>query len=160
MAGFFRNFQNCWNPGLDPSSSTYRYADGLGLVEHRSADPGSPHPYSENLVWFQKGPETWGSPVATGCSSLLGSEEILRKSGLVVKIIPSPVKTEAVISIENLLPFKRCEFLLFDLNGKEILNQALNSNKTTINRRNIPGGFYTWKVFTPIGTASGKVIFD
>jgi hypothetical protein len=155
-----QNPQNCWIPLPDTSFRTFQYADGLGLVQHGSANPAKPDRSLEKLVWYQKGTETWGTPVAASCSALLGRGEIPGNAKIIAKVIPSPVRTDATVIVENLVPFQRSCFYLYDLTGKEILNHVLDSRETVINRRGIPGGFYTWKVVTPAGTVTGKAVFE
>ncbi len=160
MPAFSRSSQNCWIPADGLSPGTYRYADGLGLVLHEPGDPSLPGSYQEKLVWYLKGTETWGTPVAESCSSLLDQEEIAGTVGIVVKINPSPVGTFAIVTVDNLVPFKQCEFVLYNLMGKAVVSTVLMNRQTIIPRTNIRSGLYTWKVITPSGPFSGKIIFN
>ena len=157
---FTRNTNGCWIINADTSSNKIIYANGLGKVLHESLLPGSFYRFQEKLVWYSKQNEIWGTPVTVNCDSILGLPDPINYPKILVKIVPSPVKTNAVIIVEHLDMIEKPSFKLYDVSGKEVLQMILTEPETPFDRWQLPSGFYTWRLVADKGVIAGKIILE
>jgi hypothetical protein len=157
---YTRNAQKCWVGQTDTSSYRILYAAGLGKVLRNSISSLSSHRYQEELVWYSQQGETWGTIPNVDCTPSFGIKDHSRSAEIVVKIVPSPVKSNATVIIETSINFHVSDFYLYDLLGKEVFRLKLTRKEMPFSRQNIPPGVYTWKVKTDNSVLTGKVVFE
>lgn len=118
-------------------------------------------PTTETISMIEIDPETW-----ILCKSYyhpeipvgVGEDEIDQQ--LAVNVYPNPISESATIEI--LSNNKNVKFVLYDLNGKEVLSlHDLHSGSYPLDRGDLPGGIYFYSIHTIQGDvlASGKLIF-
>jgi hypothetical protein len=151
----------CWNLSTDILSYEVAYANGLGEVVNRlySLVPSPPHRYETKLIGYVKSNGSWGDTLFVSCTwpSSIAKES---KPGMVVKVIPSPVKITANVIVETVGAFHVSEFSICDLTGKEVLHLLLSSPVTSFDRKTIAPGLYIWKVTMENTVLTGKVVFE
>lgn len=85
----YLHFDTCWQYlPVDPGPQEYKYIEGCGGPYTYFAD-WMGYVYDYNLVYFKKGCETWGNPVASDCNSLLTSTNFA-DADVFVNIYPNP----------------------------------------------------------------------
>ncbi|MBC8465654.1 T9SS type A sorting domain-containing protein, partial [bacterium] len=108
--------------------------------------------YSLNLVYYKKGSETWGTPVATDCSTLVPVEEPPAPQ-TECSIYPNPASTH--ITVETQVP---SQLSILNLNGLELLKQPITEPKTIIDISSLPNGVYFVRVMGEKTVRVGKFI--
>jgi hypothetical protein len=95
-----------------------------------------------------------GSPITTGniCAVLNTSSFDVN---LDFKLYPNPTKD--IVTIE-LSQFSNTKLEVYDINGRVLLNQNLNTTSNQINIQSFPVGIYLFKITSQEGTAVSKVI--
>jgi hypothetical protein len=95
-----------------------------------------------------------GSPITTGniCTVLNTSSF---DANLDFKLYPNPTKD--IVTIE-LSQFSNTKLEVYDINGRVLLNQNLNTTSNQINIQSFPVGVYLFKITSQEGTAVSKVI--
>lgn len=152
---FWTNNGGCWGQIIfDGCYYPDYYFKGLGGPYY---DCGEPAWGPENeLVYYKKGPITWGTPLV--CDSLLqvGLPEMPHDQQL--SIYPNPTSGEISISVPAGFHFP-CVLNIFDLSGRKVvgftMEQAIQSFDISI----LPAGLYTY-TFTASGCTvlRGKII--
>jgi len=155
----------CWrysNGSIYPRS-TGVYTEGLGKVETYWYDNTGnwPQQMEEDLVYYKKGSETWGTPVATDCFMLVGISPAAVQNGITIRIIPNPVETKAELQINNAAKNDNYYFILRDILGRVVLQRSLDSNPYLLTRDGLPEGLYFLSVYNKNGIlqAQAKLIF-
>ncbi|MEI7727551.1 MAG: T9SS type A sorting domain-containing protein [Bacteroidota bacterium] len=162
----FSNSANCWAwfGGGGTPYYTYNYTKGLGNTSYSYFVIPELNPvYSdENLVYFQKGTETWGTPVSTACNILLPVDENTVKSNMKVHIIPNPVVSSSTITIENFDISTHPVLQIIDIYGRSVFLCGVQCNQTVFNRNDIPAGLYILRIMDHdgIGCSSRMVIIN
>jgi len=158
--GYYERMNSCWAYGIFDSYDSYTYAKGLGCTNY-VYNEGDPSNYLINsLVYFKKGSETWGTPVAMDCYDLLDGINKLQKDNFHLFIVPNPVETQARITISGLDKNDPGTFLLYDIAGREIVRMKISSNPFTFDRTGLTSGLYLLSVINQQGEviARDKII--
>jgi len=150
----------CYNDPFEVYGPEYWYSSGLGctLVYRLEADINV-HQYREELVYFRKGTETWGTPVAGNCDALLtGTKEISPEQGMAV--YPNPAISEIRVSIQPAV--KPGKYTLTDLSGRQVSGGKVAGNSFVIQRNQLAGGIYLLIVTDADGrmVSRSKVVFE
>jgi len=149
------------------------YAVGNGGVIIKTTDGGE-HWFKQvsgttavlKKIFFTS-PET-GYIVGTGGTILKttnggGPSGILERNNhptFTVKISPNPMHQEANIEVAGVLS-KNTRFHLFDLSGRELMQQAIITTHTLIDRAEIPDGLYLYTISQGNTTMSkGKLVIQ
>jgi hypothetical protein len=163
--GFIFNTDSCWAPsdGWNYPISSGTYTDGLGKVQTywRQFSGTAWLQMEEDLVYYKKGSETWGTPVSTDCFTLVGISPAAGKKVITVRIAPNPVETRAEIQISDLTENDNSWFVIRDFLGRTVMQHNLVSNPYTLNREGLPAGLFFLSVYNKNGflQAWAKLIF-
>jgi len=133
---------HCWSYAFEGGGYTLDYTEGLGIsYTHYMEIDNQVTQWWENMVYFKKGSETWGTPLASSCSELLPVEETATKVVPDLKVNPNPVETQAEISLKG---FKQSglRYILYNGLGQEIDVREIHSDPFIFNRSGLPGGLY------------------
>lgn len=143
---------NCWVYNIN--YPFYEYSDGLGQTRyfnqylyHTEIPPQWVTVTQDwQMVYFRKGTETWGTPLAPTCEALVGvienPDSIIPK----INISPNPIKSQAEINVTGINLGKSIEIILFDCFGREVYRKVSDSNPYIFDREGLPNGFYIIKV--------------
>jgi hypothetical protein len=157
---------SCWNacPTWEYPHGYEEYVVGLGNTSHYYSEMGSNgNMYMHyDLVYYKKGSETWGTPVATDCEELVG---IYKKSNHVMAescIRPNPVSGQATLVTRNIRTYDRTFFVLTDLAGKDIMQVPVKGPSVSLDFSSIPKGLYIYHMIGKDGNLilSGKVVVE
>lgn len=137
----------CWENPFEPTYNIYNYSQGLGVTyTYHEEFQNWPVIMSESMVYFMKGNEFWGTPLATNCNELL---PVTESTGMLIsnlKINPNPVENVAVLSYEG---FSQggLHYVLYDEFGQQIRIQNMNSNPFIFDRSGLQNGLYVISLF-------------
>jgi hypothetical protein len=134
------------------------FAPGLGATYFRHLEM-----FWENgneLVYFNKGGETWGTPVATNCAQLVGLEENPGRIRAAVTISPNPVRKGEPVRITINPPSAGLRFTLYHLTGRQLFNCPVESDQITLNTDTLAPGMYLWHLTDGISYQTGKLIVN
>jgi len=115
----------------------------------------------ENLVYYKKGSETWGTPVATDCSVLVGNESKDTSMKPSVEVIPNPAETEVHELLHDFPKGDNLDYALYNYSGIKMAEGESGSNTFIISRNDLSAGLYILKVADREGLimAGTKIIF-
>ncbi|EJL64761.1 T9SS type A sorting domain-containing protein, partial [Flavobacterium sp. CF136] len=113
--------------------------------------------YTPTIVGDYKVEITFGgctitSPCIT-LSTTLVTNDFEVSSGL--KIYPNPAENNATIELND---FDNVSLQVFDITGKMLFNQSLNSAINTVNIEELQAGTYLFKISSAKGIATSRVI--
>jgi hypothetical protein len=133
---------HCWGDPFEPDCYIYDYTEGLGITrtQYLQMDLYITSWY-EQMVYFKKGTETWGTPLAYTCNELLPVKETTKSEVPDIKIIPNPVETQAEISIEGIKQTD-LHYTLINSFGHQVLSGEIQSSYFILDRSGIPSGLY------------------
>jgi len=148
----------CWALGLWEFYMITEYAPGLGNTFYRHLEM-----YWENgseLVYFQKGGETWGNPVAANCEALVGIVETQGRLLSTVTISPNPVRKGEPIRISVNPLAQNLRFTLYNLNGMPVYCIPMENSLITINSGILSSGLYIWHLSDGNEYQTGKMMVE
>jgi hypothetical protein len=154
----------CWQNLGQPECPVYQtvchYSDGLGLSHYKKdcyAYWGS-LTYSKwnYLVFFKKGTETWGTPVAADCYVLTGKEEKIVPPERSVEISPNPAEKDLHIKINGLDAGNEIIYVLYNNFGIKILEGTASSDNFILSRNKISSGLYILNIIDRKGNSIGR----
>jgi hypothetical protein len=152
----------CWLEFSALMFQISRFATGLGKTYnyHYNYDMGSWTVLCDSLVYFQKGSETWGTPVSNSCNTLVGTTDLITTDNS-IKAIPNPAFNYIDVSIPGLIRGSTATILLYDGMGRQLLNVKVASSCYRLSRQNLPPGIYYLIVNSNDNRSSGslKIIF-
>jgi len=142
----------CWlenytgSPGSGPKASVQQnYSEGLGETLYYTSNGEYHNTYYtvDSLVYFQKGGETWGTPIAMDGSALVGAS--------LITVLPNPVLTKAEIRIRGHQPGTVARLVLYDNFGNKIFETSSNTGIFNFSREGNPSGLYLVAVYDADG---------
>ncbi len=149
----------CYTDPFESFGPENRYAPGLGLTNsYSSAADLYVEEHRYDLVYFRKGTETWGTPVAYDCAALLtGMDEIPAAPWMTV--YPNPATSEIMINIST--GFNPEKYLLTDLSGRRAAEGTFEG-PFRVQRNGLAPGIYLLTITDGKGTVVGrsKVVFE
>jgi len=156
----YRYINNCWVIPEGASIVNDWYSVGLGVSEYYKQN--SSFIEDEALSYYKKGSETWGTPVATDCNTLVSVEEAPVISGLQVRIIPNPVNIRAEILINGFPSNQKLDVALYDFTGRMIYHNQIGTDHFTFDRSGIANGLYILRVMgaTSELKATAKIVIE
>jgi hypothetical protein len=154
----YRFLNNCWVLPEGAAINRNWYSEGLGVTEYYKKN--SNFIEDESIVYYKKGVETWGTPVATDCNTLVGVEEAPLKPSLQVRIVPNPVNTRADIVIEGVSGNTSLQVALFDHTGRIVYHSSMTSGKLNFDRSGLANGLYILRVTGGEVNVTGKIILE
>ncbi len=122
-------------PGMNDSLQVV-YGDGLGITWYHRTYPGIGFE-TRKIVYYQKGIETWGSPLDF---SILGTVE--KPATLPLAIYPNPTRKTAILHVP---PMQGPAVLsVFNETGQRLLQEVVppGSEKYFLNLSGLPAGWY------------------
>jgi hypothetical protein len=151
----------CYEYPFEAGGDNVRYSPGLGQTGYSAftVDYGMTWE-EEDLVYFKKGSEVWGTPVATDCATLVPVEPVARPGEMEVCVSPNPVEISALVTLEN-PSGKEYRFSLYDMYGRCLMRSELFSSSWKFSREGISPGIYFYSVTDNSGfiSRSGKLVF-
>jgi hypothetical protein len=130
----------CWYYLVGDGVPEYDYAKGLGMVYTGYFGIGNMS--NNSLVYFQKGSETWGTPIASSCSSLVGMNEAKVSESPKITVFPDPVFDKAVVMVSGLRPDVVLRFSLTDVTGQTVFQSKAFTGSCSFDRTGMPSGIY------------------
>jgi hypothetical protein len=152
----------CWNLSVPTANYEFtEYAQGLGQTYYRFVIPVQVvYDETNKLVYYRKGNETWGTPVADGCYMLLGTGSSQEPASFSVTVVPNPAGPSTEIRVSPYITGKHYEFRLFDSLGRRVRSNLVTSASTPLNVAGLSSGIYFYTVESPDGSrvATGKIM--
>ena len=145
-------YQGCYNM-LDEyiwKGDLYKYAKGIGSVLQEQVSDEYHH--STSLVYYKKGNETWGTPVANDCHILVGTDPPVTSAVKSIKIIPNPVRDKAEVLVSGLNDCGIYWVQITDVYGREVLKKQFSSSSFTIDCMGLAKGLYNVIIWTEDAT--------
>jgi len=136
----------CWNPPFEYSES-YIVTAGLGQTRYSYAVVFEF--YTSKLVYYKKGDEEWGSPVASGCNILLADECLTRDLSPQIMLFPNPAGDRVTVAAPA-GEFQR--YFITTMTG-QLLRQGDLPATLTVDIQDLPPGIYLFRLE---GEQSGK----
>lgn len=131
--GFTYAGDGCWDQlvPIAKSSHFYYIAEGLGDVGYES--DGDNYVYLQNLVYYKKGEETWGTPLVITSTSAPESNKL--------NVYPNPVKAGEKVYIEGAT--SQILVSITTMAGVQVAKVNVNSSENGIVvPKNTPTGIY------------------
>lgn len=145
---------NCWSNPYPPYNIK-EYTEGLGCTYNHDN-------YSwEHLVYYQKGSETWGTPVTTDCGIQLGTGKELKPGNITLQIIPNPVEYQTEIVLDGYDYHDYLKYMLYNSSGHQVKEGNVESGTFSFDRQGLSNGLYLLMVRDKNGNIKGtkKIIF-
>jgi hypothetical protein len=167
-SGYVCSNDSCWmklgNWGYNVIVVEENYSDGLGKTKfyYYENENGQVQQADEDLVYYKKGSETWGTPLASDCFQLVGVEPASVTNAFIVRVSPNPVKTHTEIQLQNGAEKESYYFCIRDIFGRVIIQRNFDSNPCILTRDGIPDGMYFLSVYNRSGIIVGqsKILFE
>jgi hypothetical protein len=139
------NDGNCWSGAIvDPGPPYYDYIEGCG-GPYYSSMPWILGNYSKNvLVYYKKGNEIWGTPLASDCNAL-GVDDFLAND-IDVSVFPNPASNKLNFRIDKFPSKNEIKIEIFDFTGKSLIDISSNSNQIEIGTETLPSGLYFYSL--------------
>ncbi len=138
----------CWQfVNLDPQAGYTNYINGVGGPYYRFEIGMYTVNIKENkLKFYKKGDETWGTPIAPNCMSLINSIEENRMTNSGINIYPTPCSSSFFIDFLN-FEDTQVKLEIFSLSGKLEYSEKITSKSTKeISTQHLSSGVYLAKV--------------
>jgi hypothetical protein len=127
---------DCWSKPYPETYSIQEYTEGLGCTYDHFE-------YSWNyLVYYQKGSETWGTPVTTDCDITFGTQPNINPGTQRMKIFPDPATSQVEILLEGYGSQDYFHFVLYDSSGNPVREGISESMPFHLNRDELSAGLY------------------
>jgi hypothetical protein len=134
------------------------YSSGLGhTYEFWQYWSDGLYTYNESLVYYKKGSETWGTPVATDCSVLTGIDNQMISPEPSVEVFPNPAETEARIVLHGFNPDDNLSYSLYNYSGIKVYEGKASLNPFMLHRESRASGFYILIISDRNGSIKGKI---
>ena len=148
----YNSSTHCYSP--DNVYYYYHYAPGLGECTYSFWNWVDSFHEEQDLVYYKKGTETWGTPVATDCNALVPVPSMTAAQKTVVRIIPNPIETNGTIIVENYFPGDPLQLIIYDFVGRKVAEIIIKSASTELPNENLSSGLY----FFTLSGRSGSII--
>jgi len=134
----------------------FQFAKGIGMIDEYWDFNQSTWGES-SLVYYRKGNETWGTPVATDCSILVGQQPPPSSAEKNILIIPNPFSYKADVIIPGISEGEKVKFILYDEFGRIAWTMNPVAAPYRIYRNNFIAGMYFLIILREDGSVDGKV---
>jgi len=152
----------CWKESYYTPQIKYEYTPGLGMTYFYWLDEAYQNfNYGyRNLVYFKKGNEVWGTPVATDCNILLPNEEKKDKNKVSICFVPNPVEYSSTIRISGTDNNLGLTISIYDLLGRNVRTIAVEGEDASFSRDGLPSGLFLYILRSDKGIPlfTGRVI--
>jgi len=151
----------CWEYNSSPGYRRRYYESGLGCTEDiHTVQYGSGHiNVGTIMVYYKKGTETWGNPLAADCSALSGITEL--PSPAKVGIQPNPADAQTLVTIIKKNPGETFFYSLLNINGKKVYGGSTEAESFVLPRNGLSSGLYILVISDAGGNvkARARVLF-
>jgi hypothetical protein len=150
--------EHCWMDPFEPTYSVEDYSEGLGNTYQFSQEwQNWPVTWSESMVYYKKGSETWGTPLAPSCSELVTVEETEKPIVPAISVIPNPAKDKCQVQSAK-CHIKNIE--IYNLMGEKVYGAEFPAGAGDAVEVDLdfPAGIYFVKVTSEKGVMVGKVV--
>lgn len=148
----------CWSVSLWEYWHLAEFAPGLGLTHNQINEMWSS--MWETMVYFKKGAETWGTPVATDCQTLVGFEDHPDGAQPIVNVYPNPANEKISVTPSGSIDGQDYTFRIYNLYGQVVAEHPIQSTSLEIPTGHLPRGIYLWSISGRPGSGSGKLILN
>jgi len=151
----FVQSSGCWEYSL---SCDYCYTRGLGLTRMAWSYGTDVYSYKD-LVYYKKGSETYGTPVARDCSTLISDSEMHEAR---VTVSPNPFSSSATVEFRPLQPVGDIKIRITDMNGRKVMEDDFLPPSYQIKRGAFTKGIYFLQIVEKEGKplATSKMIIN
>ncbi|MCX6304503.1 MAG: T9SS type A sorting domain-containing protein [Bacteroidetes bacterium] len=150
--------QNCYSDPFESWGPVSWYVPGLGITKYMYGYSDiTVMQYNNSLVYFRKGSEVWGTPVATDCNVLTGTEVIEVPGGPALEAFPNPAVSETRILMHNSAPDEDLRYILYNSSGMKVCEGKAGSNPFILRRDLLPSGLYLLMITGMNGKYAGSV---
>ncbi len=147
---------SCWSMVMVDGGCDPYYIKGLGGPYYDCQPVIFWYSYIQEIVYYKKGSETWGTPLS--CDSLLHVGIAESPSIEKVKTYPNPTSGTISVSIPKNVPVP-CTMEIFDISGRPSGVFALNQQTESLDLSGFPAGIYSYKITSVKGDVfRGKII--
>ena len=161
LNGYFR-MDSCYNDPFEVWGPVTWYVPGLGEARYMYAYFDiTVEQYDNHLVYFNKGSETWGWPVATDCPGLVTKTDEVSVP-VTAEASPNPATTATRISLSSARNDERFQYALYNSMGTRVGGGRTESNPFTLQRNGLKPGLYLLIITDMQGIKKGtaKIIFE
>jgi hypothetical protein len=156
---------SCWDLTTRPGFYWAEYAAGLGCLTNGwgvySSSKNNLIFYIDELVYYKKGEEEWGTRLATDCDQLLGINLMPGSNYTMnISLFPNPASDRITLQIESFQPGAKYKFTLIDFIGNEVYQTSITESPIHINLPNLSPGLYIWQVTGESETTIGKLLVE
>ena len=148
----------CWSIAIWEMWKIREYAPGLGCTYIENMEQG--YDNREVLVYFKKGGETWGTPVATDCNALVGTPPDPEKIALTASVSPNPAKDHFDIVVKGNHPGVPVTIRLTDMYGRPLKEAVIHAAEYRMSTGGLPCGLYFWQAEAEGRIITGKIIVE
>ena len=150
-------WDSCYSNPFESWGPISCYVPGLGLTSWDDWEFDiTVTEYHNSLVYFRKGSEIWGTPVATDCSVLTGSEIREFSNQPDITVIPNPAETEARVFLHGFNPGENLFYSLYNYSGLKVYEGKSISNPFILHRNGRASGLYVLVISDMKGKIQGK----
>jgi hypothetical protein len=153
---FGRANDSCWSFLVGDMWTTRGFAAGLGKVSDVSQ--GLAYTNNDQMVYFKKGSEIWGTPVSSSCGKLVPVSQDPMNEPVSVTVSPNPVKGSALVTFQSLRMNEMLQFILIDHLGRTAYRSAPFTGSTEMRTSQLPAGIYILQAETSSGVVRMKII--
>ncbi len=135
------NTPSCWGVYPTPSGAL-SLEEGLGCTEEIRILFWGKHysSWGTVLVYYKKGSETWGIPLAADCAALSGISEL--SDPIKVSIQPNPADEQTLVTVEKQFQGETFFYSLLTINGKKVKGGSTHEESFVLLRNGMPSGLY------------------
>ena len=149
--------------GMGMALMSWSYTEGLGLTSkhYKDSDPPLGEHMDEYLVYYKKGSETWGTPIAPDCTILLGEEQDKNSAEAVsIEVVPNPFTDNARIVLHGIAAPGNLTWSVVDFSGARVAAGTVSGPSFLIDRQGLPAGLYMLLIAGDDGrlVAKGKMV--
>lgn len=133
---------SCWRVYSQTYGGPLILEEGLGITEQIFTQFVPHHflHYGTVLVYYKKGSETWGIPLAADCSALSGISEL--SDPIKVSIQPNPADAQTLVTIMKTIPGETIFYTLLTINGTKVTGGRTQAGSFVLMRNGLPSGLY------------------
>jgi hypothetical protein len=147
---------SCWSMVMVDGGCDPYYIKGLGGPFYDCPAIILWYTYIQEVVYFKKGTETWGTPLSCDSLQQVGIAEIAVAKE--VNIYPNPTSGIITASVPTNAQIP-CKLEIFDNSGRFLGIYTLSQQTQSFDLSDIPAGLYNYKVTTAEGDIfRGKII--
>jgi hypothetical protein len=143
--------QNCITYPFEVWGPVSTYVKGLGFTNWLYEwDDMIQYIYYFNLVYYKKGSEIWGTPLASDCSVFLNTSPDAVREKAQIEVYPNPSSGEVTITL-NGSSSGNIIFMLCDLSGRKVLDGTAMNNPFQLSTSTLAIGMYILNIYNEDG---------